>query len=362
MIIGIPKEIKIHEYRVALTPMAVATLVGAGHSVIVERDAGKGAGFEDDDYGVAGAILADSAQQVYGDCDLIVKVKEPQLAECKMMRPGQLLFAFLHLAANPEQAQLLMASAATCLAFETLADSSGSLPLLAPMSEIAGRLSVQAGAVQLQREHGGRGVLLSGATGVPPARVTVIGGGTVGINAATIALAMGADVSIVELSQQRRLWLDRYFQSRVSCVPSSAETILEQVAQTDLLIGAVLVPGDKAPKVVSSNHIKAMNPGTVFVDVAIDQGGCGETSKLTSYDNPTYRVDEVIHYCVGNLPAAVPRTATQALSAALLPKVLALAAAGVDNIAADNSVFISAVNIHKGKIVNRAVKHALSIA
>ncbi|MGD9662013.1 MAG: alanine dehydrogenase [Porticoccaceae bacterium] len=360
MIIGIPREIKVHEYRVALTPTAVATLVDAGHRVLVEQNAGKGAGFENHQYADAGASLVDSGPEVYERCDLVVKVKEPQLHECKILRPGQLLFAFLHLAANPEQAQLLMASEATCLAFETFVDVEGGLPLLAPMSEIAGRLSVQAGAVQLQRENGGRGVLLSGATGVPPARVTVIGGGTVGINAATIALGMGANVSIIELSQSRRQWLDSHFQGRLSCVQPSEETISRYTADADLLIGAVLVPGDKAPKILKSNHIKAMNPGAVFVDVAIDQGGCSETSKVTGYDKPTYVVDGVVHYCVGNLPAAVPRTATQALSAALLPKVMALAAMGYSDAVAENAAFMSAVNIHRGTITHDAVKHALA--
>jgi len=360
MIIGIPREIKIHEYRVALTPTAVAALVDAGHSVIVENNAGKGAGFENHQYSDAGAVLVDSGEDIYAGCDLVVKVKEPQLLECKMMRPGQRLFAFLHLAANPEQARLLMASGATCLAFETFTDSNGDLSLLAPMSEIAGRLSVQAGAVQLQREHGGRGVLLSGATGVPPARGTVIGGGTVGINAATIALGMGAAVTIIELSQSRRQWLDSHFQGRLNCVQFSDEAIYRHSTDVDLLIGAVLVPGDKAPKILRREHIKAMNPGAVFVDVAIDQGGCSETSKVTGYDNPAYTVDGVVHYCVGNLPAAVPRTSTQALSAALLPKVMALANMKVEDIVAENSAFISAVNIHRGNITHEAVRHALA--
>lgn len=362
MIVGIPKEVKIHEYRVALTPEAVGVLVGAGHRVLVEACAGLASGFDDKDYQRKGATIIATAQELYAQAELVVKVKEPLVAECAMIRPGQILFAFLHLAANPQQARLLVDSGASCIAFETYCDEQGHLPLLAPMSEIAGRLAVQAGALYLQREMGGRGVLLSGATGVAPGNVVVVGGGTVGMNAARIAIGLGAEVTVLDVSTQRREQLCRLFDGKIRCLPSTPEILAELCPNTDILVGAVLVPGDRAPKVITRAHIDAMPKGSVFVDVAIDQGGCGETSRVTSYDQPTYVVDGVIHYCVGNLPAAVPRTATQALSAALLPAVVTLASGDLETLIKERPAFLAGLNVHSGQITNDAVRHGVLAA
>jgi len=357
LIIGIPREIKAHEYRVALTPTAVASLVKDGHSVLVEKGAGTGAGFANDDYQGAGAHILTSAEELYQRADLLVKVKEPLEEECRRLRQGQILFAYLHLAANPLQLKLLRQSGATCIAFETQVDEKGGLPLLQPMSEIAGHLAVQAGAVQLQRENGGRGVLLGSVGGAAPGNVVVIGGGNVGVSAARIALGIGAKVTVLDSAPHRIEELQKQFGRQMRCILSNDQVIAEQVASADLVIGAVLVKGDRAPQVISRHHLRAMPEGTVFVDVAIDQGGCSETSRLTTYEEPTYVEEGVIHYCVGNMPAAVPRTASQALSAALLPYVRKLAVIpNLDGIAAPDSPFASGVNIHRGEVTDPAVK------
>lgn len=357
--IGVPKEIKTREYRVSLIPKAVESLSASGHRVFVQLGAGEGSGYSDAEYVACGAIMAPSAEEIYACGDMIVKVKEPQAAECQLLREGQILFAFLHLAANPQEAEYLMASGASCYAFETLQKEDGSLPLLSPMSEIAGRLATQAGALCLQRDRGGRGVLLSGATGIDPAQVTVIGGGIVGSNAAQIALGMGAQVSILDLSQDRLDTLEKRFQGSIHCRLSSPETIEEMIEGADLVIGAVLVPGTRAPVVLFREQLVSLPKGAVLVDVAIDQGGCFQTSRVTSYEDPTFVIDGIIHYCVGNMPSAVPRTSSQALSRALLPYVSSLASGAVTAHQNDHASFSSALNISDGKIVNKAVRESL---
>jgi len=310
MKIGVPKEIKNNEYRVGLTPSSVVELVARGHKVMVEVNAGAGIDFSDEEYRAAGAEMVASAADVFAAADMIIKVKEPQPRECEMLRDGQILYTYLHLAPDPQQTKLLVESGATCVAYETVTDNQGGLPLLAPMSEVAGRMSVQAGAYHLEKAQGGRGVLLGGVPGVAPAKVLVIGGGVVGDNAAAIAVGMGADVTILDRSIARLRELDAKYEGRAHCVYSTMATIEEYALDADLVIGAVLIPGAAAPKLLSRDIISRMKKGSVVVDVAIDQGGCFETSRATTHQQPTYMVDDVVHYCVANMPGGVARTAT----------------------------------------------------
>ncbi len=358
MLIGVPKEIKNREYRVGLTPASVKELVASGHQVLVETGAGTAIGFDDDSYRSAGAMLAENAVDVFARAEMIVKVKEPQPEECRRLRPGQLLFTYLHLAPDPEQTRLLVDSGATCIAYETVTDPRGGLPLLAPMSEVAGRMSVQAGAHNLEKAQGGGGVLLGGVPGVEPARVVVIGGGVVGINAARMAMGMGADVTILDRSVPRLKELDMQFGGRLKTVYSTADAIERHVLDADLVIGAVLVPGASAPKLLSRELIGRMKTGAVVVDVAIDQGGCFETSRPTTHDNPTYVVDGVVHYCVANMPGGVARTATMALNNATLPYVMKLARGGEEALRGDADL-ANGLNVHAGMITCEAVAVAL---
>lgn len=359
MLIGVPKEIKNHEYRVGLTPASVREMVAHGHQVMVQASAGAAIGFSDKDYLAAGAIIVDTPQQIFADAQMILKVKEPQPQECKMLREGQIIFAYLHLAPDLKQTELLRASAATCIAYETVTDASGGLPLLAPMSEVAGRLAPQVGAHHLEIAQGGRGILLGGVPGVGAAKVLVIGGGIVGNNAAFIAAGMGADVTIVDRSPERLRQLDNRYKGRVKCVYSTATTLEEYALASDLIIGAVLVPGAAAPKLLTREIIRRMKPGSVVVDVAIDQGGCFETSRPTTHANPTFVVDGVIHYCVANIPGAVSRTATLALNNTTLPFVMALADKGARQAMLDDPHLMHGLNVHKGRVTHKAVCDAL---
>lgn len=359
MLIGVPKELKVHEYRVGLVPASVRELVAHGHQVIVEREAGKGIGCADADYETAGAKIAAGAQEIYARAEMIVKVKEPQPAERKQLREDQVLFTYLHLAPDPKQAEDLLASGAICIAYETVTSASGGLPLLAPMSEVAGRMAVQAGAYCLEKTHGGLGVLLGGVPGVDPANVVVLGGGVVGTHAIHIALGMGADVWVLDRSTEvlRALW--RQFGRPLNTVYATRDAVERHVLQADLVIGAVLVPGGATPKLVSAELIRRMKPGAVVVDVAIDQGGCFETSRPTTHAEPTYVVDDVIHYCVANMPGGVPRTSTFALNNATLPYVLALADNGYKRALVEDPHLRAGLNVHKGHITHRAVAEAL---
>tara|TARA_B100000768_G_scaffold39514_1_gene38356 strand:+ start:1919 stop:3034 length:1116 start_codon:yes stop_codon:yes gene_type:complete len=358
MLIGVPKEIKNHEYRVGLTPSSVMELVKHGHQIIIERNAGAGVDFSDDQYIVVGAEIVTNAEEIFARSDMIIKVKEPQPQECKMLREGQILYTYLHLAPDPDQTKLLVESGATCVAYETVTDADGGLPLLAPMSEVAGRMSVQAGAHHLEKAQGGRGVLLAGVPGVAPAKVLVIGGGVVGDNAALMAVGMGADVTILDRSIPRLRQLDGEYEGRARCVFSTNAAIEEYALEADLVIGAVLVHGAAAPKLLSRDLIKRMKKGAVVVDVAIDQGGCFETSKATTHDQPTYIVDEVVHYCVANMPGGVARTATMALNNATLPYAIALANDPV-NALFTNANLQNGLNVHKGSVTYKAVADAL---
>lgn len=359
MLIGVPKEIKNHEYRVGLTPASVQELVKHGHDIVVETHAGAGIGFENEDYIAAGARISNSAAEIFATVDMIIKVKEPQPDECKMLRQGQVLYTYLHLAPDPNQTKALIKSGATCIAYETVTDASGGLPLLAPMSEVAGRLAPQAGAHVLEKAQGGRGVLLGGVPGVEPAKVTVIGGGIVGHNAASIALGMGADVTILDRSVDRLRWLDNHYKGRVKCVYSTAAAIEAHSLASDMVIGAVLIPGAAAPKLLTRDIISRMKQGSVVVDVAIDQGGCFETSKATTHAEPTYIVDGVVHYCVANMPGAVARTSTIALNNATLPFALALANKGAKQALLDDVHLGNGLNVHDGKVTYKAVSDAL---
>ena len=360
MQIGVPKEIKNHEYRVGLPPAGVVELVKYGHEVLVEMGAGDGAGFDDQAYSAAGATLVDSPSTIFQSADLIVKVKEPQPDECKQLRPGQLLFTYLHLAADRLQTDLLLRSGATCIAYETVEGHNGGLPLLAPMSEIAGRLAAQAGGDFLKKSSGGRGVLLGGVPGVPPAKVVVIGGGVVGTNAARVAQGMGARVVVLDRSLDRLRYLDDIFMGRIETVWSSAAALEEQVLDADVIIGAVLIPGAAAPKLITRSLVSQLQKGAVLVDVAIDQGGCFETSRATSYQDPSYEVDGVVHYCVANMPGGVARTATLALTNATLPYVVRLANSGLDALR-DDPRFALGLNVHDGKLTHAGVGEAFRL-
>lgn len=358
MRVGCPKEIKNHEYRVGLTPAAVREYVAHGHEVLVETKAGAGIGADDSAYVAAGARIARSAQEVFETADMVVKVKEPQPQEWAQLREGQILYTYLHLAPDPEQTQGLLASGVTAVAYETVTDERGGLPLLAPMSEVAGRLSIQAGATALQKASGGRGVLLGGVPGVLPAKVAVIGGGVVGSHAAQMAVGLGAEVTILDRSLPRLRQLDDIFNGRVRTRYSTIEALEEEVFAADLVIGAVLIPGAAAPKLVTREMLSGMKRGAVIVDVAIDQGGCFETSQATTHSDPTYEVDGVIHYCVANMPGAVPITSAQALNNATLHYGLALADHGLRTIAEDRHLR-NGLNVHRGRVTNRAVADAL---
>jgi len=361
MKVGVPKEIKIHEYRVGLVPAGVRELVDAGHQVLVETGAGAGIGFEDAHYQAAGAGIAQRAEDVFAASDLVVKVKEPQLNECKLLRSGQTLFTYLHLAADRDQAQALITSGATAIAYETVTAADGSLPLLTPMSEVAGRMSVQVGASCLQKAHGGFGVLLGGVPGVAPAKVVVLGGGVSGTHAAEMAVGLRADVTVVDRSVKRLRELSTMFGSQLKTVYSTANAIEELVRDADLVIGAVLIAGAAAPKLVTRAMVKSMKPGAVLVDIAIDQGGCFETSRPTTHAEPTYVLDGVIHYCVTNMPGAVPRTSTFALTNATLPYVRAIADHGWRAAIAKDAGLAQGLNVHAGHVTHEAVASALGI-
>ncbi|GGO79659.1 alanine dehydrogenase [Marinobacterium nitratireducens] len=359
MLIGVPKEIKNNEFRIGMTPTGVRELVQAGHEVLIERDGGLAIGLDDQAYRDAGARIADSAQEVFDSAELIVKVKEPQPDECRMLRSGQVLFTYLHLAPDPEQTRLLLASDAVAIAYETVTSPRGGLPLLAPMSEVAGRMSIQAGAHALERAQGGRGVLLGGVPGVAPGKVVVIGGGVVGVNAARMALGLGADVTVLDRSLPRLAELDNLYGPRLKTLYSSAQTLEEQVAGADLVVGAVLIPGAAAPKLVSRTMLGTMARGSVLVDVAIDQGGCFETSRPTTHQDPIFEVDDIVHYCVANMPGAVAHTSTFALTNATLPFVLALANKGYRQALQEDVHLRNGLNIHRGSVTYAAVSEAL---
>jgi alanine dehydrogenase len=358
MVIGVPKEIKDHEYRVSLTPEGAATLRQSGHEVWLESSAGQGSGFSDGEYRKAGASVAGSKEEVFKRADLIVKVKEPLLSECHLFRPGQVLFTYLHLASLVDVTKELLSRKVTAIAYETTESKDGSLPMLKPMSEIAGRMSVQIGAQYLEKIHGGRGVLLGGVPGVEPGKVVVLGAGIVGSSAIRIAVGMGAQVTLINLDVERLRHLDDQYQGRIITRAASPTTIEEAVCSADLVIGAVLVPGAKAPTLVSRSLVSRMKPGSVIVDVSVDQGGCVETTKPTTHSAPIYVVDGVVHYCVANMPGIVPRTSTYALTNATLPYLLRLASDGVDRAIHVDPGLAKGVNLKDGKIVHRGVAEA----
>lgn len=360
MLIGVPKEIKNFEYRVGLVPSSVRELIAHGHEVIVQSHAGEKIGFDDDAYRNVGAKIADTAEEIFASSEMIVKVKEPQAKECALLRENQVLFTYLHLAPDPEQAKLLVASGCVAIAYETVTNQSGGLPLLAPMSEVAGRMSIQAGATSLEIKNGGSGVLLGGVPGVLPAKVVVIGGGVVGTNAVRVAMGMGANVVVIDKSLERLYHLDLQFGSKINTVFSTLDAIEHHVLDADLVVGAVLIPGASAPKLVPEKLLARMKPGSVIVDVSIDQGGCFETSRPTTHQDPTYVIDGVVHYCVANMPGAVPRTSTFALNNATLPFVLAIANQGYKKALMNNIHLQHGLNVYQGKITYQAVANALN--
>jgi alanine dehydrogenase len=359
--IGVPKEIKTHEYRVGLTPAGVRELTLHGHQVFVERNAGLGIGSDDDAYRAAGASVLDTPAAIFATADLIVKVKEPQPAEIAMLRRGQVLFTYLHLAADKAQTEGLLRSGATCIAYETVTDRAGALPLLAPMSEVAGRMAVQVGAHCLEREQGGAGILLGGVPGVPPAKVVVLGGGVAGTNAARMAVGLEASVTIIDKSLPRLKELDLQFGPRATTLFATAHAIEDAVLRADLVIGAVLVPGAAAPRLVTRDMVRRMRPGSVLVDIAIDQGGCFETSRPTTHSAPTYVEEGSVHYCVTNMPGAVSHTSTYALTNATLPFVLALAEKGWRQALLDDPYLREGLNIHDRQVACMAVAQALGL-
>jgi len=361
MLIGCPKEIKNQEYRVGVTPMAAQEAIHHGHSVIMETGAGAGAGFPDDDYRAVGADIVETAAEIFARAEMVVKVKEPQAVERKQLREGQILFTYLHLAPDPDQTRDLLESGVTAIAYETVTDAQGGLPLLAPMSEVAGKLAPQVGAWALQKANGGRGVLLGGVPGVAPGRVVVIGGGVVGTHAARIAAGMGAHVTVLDKSMPRMRYLDDLFKGVFETRYASKGNIAELVASADMVVGAVLIPGAAAPKLVTRDMLKTMKPGAVLVDVAIDQGGCFETSHATTHDDPIYEVDGIVHYCVANMPGAVARSATIALGNATMPYMLAIADKGWRKACEDDPHLLDGLNVHAGKLTYYAVGKALGI-
>ena len=365
MRVGVPSEIKVHEYRVGLTPGAVREYLAAGHQVVVQSGAGAGIMANDDAYRAVGAEIAATAEEIFARCDMIVKVKEPQPSEWVQLRPSQLLFTYLHLAPDPEQAKGLIASGCTAIAYETVTDDRGALPLLAPMSEVAGRLAIEAAGQAMRRSEGGAGILLGGVPGVPAGRVTVLGGGVVGTHAARMAVGLGAEVTIVDRSIPRLRQLDEMFNGRVRTRYSTLETIDHEISISDAVIGAVLIPGASAPRLVTREMLNRMKPGAVLVDVAIDQGGCFETSRATTHAEPTYVVDGIIHYCVANMPGAVPQTSAAALNNATLPYGLALANKGIaalDSSTETGRGLLAGLNVHQGKVTSQAVAESLNLA
>jgi alanine dehydrogenase len=362
MRIGVPREIKDQEYRVGLTPASVREVVAHGHAVIVETNAGAGIGAADAAYVAAGAKIAASAEEVFASAQMIVKVKEPQAVERKRLRAEHVLFTYLHLAPDPEQTRDLVASGATCIAYETITSPGGGLPLLAPMSEVAGRMAVQAGAHCLEKTQGGMGILLGGVPGVTPAKIAILGAGVVGTNAAQIAVGSGATVVILDRNIDRLRRIDEIFGARLVTVYSNAENVEKHVLSADLVIGAVLIAGAAAPKLVTRDMVGRMKKGAVLVDVAIDQGGCFETSKPTTHTHPTYIVDGVVHYCVANMPGGVPRTSTYALNNATLPYVLALAGEGYRAAMKRDAHLRAGLNVHAGKVTNQPVAEALGLS
>ena len=358
MLVGVPTEIKTHEYRVGLVPGAVREYVANGHEVLVQSGAGNGIGADDEAYRAAGATIAANAADVFARAGMIIKVKEPQPGEWTQLREGQILFTYLHLAPDPEQTRGLAASGATCVAYETVVDENGGLPLLAPMSEVAGRLAIEAAATALRRIGGGPGLLIGGVPGVQPARIVVLGGGVVGTHAARMAVGLGAEVTIIDRSIPRLRQLDDMFNGRVRTAVSTIAAVEHEIAQADAVIGAVLVAGASAPRLVSRAMLGLMKPRSVLVDVAIDQGGCFETSRATTHDDPTFEVDGIIHYCVANMPGAVPLTSSHALNNATLPYGLKLASGGLQALASDRGL-MAGLNVHRGRITNRAVADSL---
>jgi alanine dehydrogenase len=359
MLIGVPKEIKNHEYRVGMTPASVRELINHGHSVIVETQAGTGIGFDDQDYTQVGAEIRQSASEIFAEAEMIVKVKEPLTEERAMLREGQILFTYLHLAPDLPQTEDLIKSKAVCIAYETVTDRKGGLPLLAPMSEVAGRMSIQAGAQCLEKSNRGRGVLLGGVPGVAPAKVVIIGGGVVGTHATQMAAGMGAQVVVLDRSNDVLRRLDAQFDSRIETVYSNADALEKHVLSADLVIGGVLIPGAAAPKLVTAEMIKKMKPGAAVVDVAIDQGGCFETSHATTHTEPTYIVDDVVHYCVANMPGAVPRTSTFALNNATLPYIINLANKGYKEALLSDPHLLNGLNVYNGQVTCESVANNL---
>ncbi len=355
MKIGVPKEIKTLEFRVGMTPAGVRELVHDGHEVMVETNAGAGIGMSDSDYTAAGARVVATPEEIFAEAEMIIKVKEPQLNECAMLREGQVLFTYLHLAADPEQAKALLESGCTAIAYETVTSDGQGLPLLTPMSEVAGRLSIQCGAYALQKANGGRGVLLGGVPGVEPGRVVVVGGGVAGLSAADMAVGLGAQVTILDRSIPRLRYIDDIFGGRVHSIYSTKDEVDRLIPQADLVVGSVLIPGASAPKLVSEQNIKDMKPGAVVVDISIDQGGCFATSRPTTHADPTYVMHDVVHYCVTNMPGAVPRTSTLALTNATLPFTLQLANKGWRQALRDDRHLANGLNIHAGQVTYRAV-------
>lgn len=362
MRIGLPREIKNHEYRVGLTPASVRELTGRGHTVLVQAGAGAAIGLDDAQYTAAGAQIAPDAASVFAQADMIVKVKEPQPAECALLRPGQILYTYLHLAPDPEQTVALIQSGAVCIAYETITGPNGGLPLLAPMSEVAGRMAVQAAATHLEKARGGMGILLGGVPGVPAAHVVVLGAGVVGFNAVQVAVGMGARVTVLDKNIERLRQLDLVFGNRIQTRYSNAASVEEALLDADVVIGSVLIPGAAAPKLVTRQHIARMKQGAVVVDVAIDQGGCFETSRPTTHDAPTFVVDGVVHYCVANMPGAVARTSTFALNNATIGHAVALADKGWKQALRDNVHLRNGLNVCQGKVTYAAVAEALGLA
>jgi len=355
MVIGVPKEVKLDEYRVAMLPVGVEELVRAGHAVLIEKGAGLGSGLFDVEYQQAGGQLVADARDLFGRADLIVKVKEPQVSEWPLLRAGQIIFTYFHFAADRKLTDAMLASGTTCVAYETLRDEQGRLPLLTPMSEVAGRMSIQEGAKYLERPQMGRGILLGGVPGVAPAHITILGGGIVGANAARIAAGFQANVGLLDINMDRLRYLDDIMPANVDVLFSDRHVIREQLRLADLVIGAVLIPGAKAPQLVTRKDLKLMKPGSVIIDVAIDQGGCLETSRPTTHSDPTYIEEDVVHYCVTNMPGAVGRTSTFALCNVTLPWVMRIAAHGIEAAITESASIASAVNIHRGEVTNRAV-------
>lgn len=355
MLIGVTKEIKVHEYRVGLTPDSAREFIAHGHQVMVQSQAGAGIGCSDDDYRATGATIVDTPEEVFAKAEMVVKVKEPQASERKLLRPGQVLFTYLHLAPDPDQTRELVDSGAVCIAYETVVDDHGGLPLLAPMSQVAGRLSIQAGAYALERAHGGRGILLGGVPGVAPAKVVVLGGGVVGENAIEMALGMAADVTVLDRNVDVLGRLSRRFGPALKTVYSTRAALQDTVLAADLVVGAVLIAGAEAPKLVTADMVKKMKTGSVLCDVSIDQGGCFETSRPTTHAEPTYVVDGVVHYCVANMPGAVPSTSTYALNNVTLPYGLLLADVGYKAALLENPNFREGLNVCEGKVTYKAV-------